>query len=493
MDATLEKQRQPHPPKAESPAEPLIPRVFEMLDYCQASSPDEHSAVAVARNLIDSQGTTLYNNTASLYEQIRGEAMTGRFSMRSHPSFESFQRQRQDLRQLKLLAESMDQAETVGGGVADYLFKLFEQEEDTEYSTPLSEISDNTAEIIQPHRKNTPIKNKIVGGLRAGDELLRGTIRRVGETIGRQKEKVQRALGSRAVRAAGLSLALVGSTIAASTVMEASKGVGQRQAIEATASAPNPEAPSDIFEGIPTKIIECEPGWTASLVGETIGQLAERNGVTAEQVISLNKLDANPVLSEQATCYNVTVEQQGATEVTVPKPVETQQSINLQELVKQVEEANRVAAEEARKAAEEAAAEARRRALLAPHAEWLNDERLDPRIVEVHKQLALRGHSFLVTSTKRNGSEYASRHNTGAAIDSVNINGAYLSYSGYDEAVLRYLDDAVELLPHGEGCQIGVPNQRYVNYVQKKAPDCYVFVDIGTAPHIHLAVSYESH
>lgn len=103
--------------------------------------------------------------------------------------------------------------------------------------------------------------------------------------------------------------------------------------------------------------------------------------------------------------------------------------------------------------------------------------------------------SFTLSSIKRDqalgvGAGNASLHLQGMAADisgSSGVNGVSFGYNGHDPRVQLFLDQVAATLP--AGCQIGVPNQAYVNATKPKAkPGCAVFVDRGTAPHIHLGV-----
>lgn len=104
-------------------------------------------------------------------------------------------------------------------------------------------------------------------------------------------------------------------------------------------------------------------------------------------------------------------------------------------------------------------------------------------------------HKFTISSMKRDsalsvGAGNKSLHLLGQAADisgSSGVNGVSFGYNGHNAKVQTFLDAAAAIMP--DGCQIGVPNQAYVNATKPKAkPGCLVFVDRGSAPHIHLGV-----
>lgn len=108
-------------------------------------------------------------------------------------------------------------------------------------------------------------------------------------------------------------------------------------------------------------------------------------------------------------------------------------------------------------------------------------------------------HKFTISSMKRDsalgvGAGNTSLHLIGKAADisgSSGVNGVAFGYNGHNAKVQSFLDAAAAIMP--DGCQIGVPNQAYVNATKRKAkPGCTVFVDAGTAPHIHLGVGSSS-
>lgn len=101
-----------------------------------------------------------------------------------------------------------------------------------------------------------------------------------------------------------------------------------------------------------------------------------------------------------------------------------------------------------------------------------------------------------ISSMKRGvisaGAGSASWHPKGRAVDfsgSSGINGVpESSYGAFHQEWQDFLNTAASILP--DGCQIGVPNSTYVERTKAVAkPNCMVFVDIGTAAHIHLGVS----
>ncbi len=113
---------------------------------------------------------------------------------------------------------------------------------------------------------------------------------------------------------------------------------------------------------------------------------------------------------------------------------------------------------------------------------------------EILQVLATLGQNnkFQISSLKRGGGG-TSRHNIGKAADLSlrhgGINGAtQQDYGTYNETITTFVKQAATLLP--PNCEIGLPNQRYVDAIKPVAkPGCYVFIDKGSAPHIHLAVA----
>lgn len=102
---------------------------------------------------------------------------------------------------------------------------------------------------------------------------------------------------------------------------------------------------------------------------------------------------------------------------------------------------------------------------------------------------------FRISSMKRDaalgvGAGNRSLHLVGRAVDisgSTGVNGVSFGYSGHNQVVQDFINSAVSAMP--AGCQVGVPNQTYVNKVREKyGRKCIVFVDLGSAPHIHLAI-----
>lgn len=106
---------------------------------------------------------------------------------------------------------------------------------------------------------------------------------------------------------------------------------------------------------------------------------------------------------------------------------------------------------------------------------------------------------FRISSLKRDqalsvGAGSKSLHLLGGAVDisgATGVNGVTFGYSGHNAIVQSFIDSAAAALSAMPGrCEVGVPNQTYVNKTKAKISDgCYVFVDTGTAPHIHLGVS----
>ena len=102
---------------------------------------------------------------------------------------------------------------------------------------------------------------------------------------------------------------------------------------------------------------------------------------------------------------------------------------------------------------------------------------------------------FTISSMKRDqalgvGAGNRSLHLSGRAVDfsgSAGVNGVSFGYNGHDATVQAFLDKAASVMP--PNCDIGVPNQAYVNATKPKVKSgCTVFVDRGSAPHIHLDV-----
>lgn len=103
-------------------------------------------------------------------------------------------------------------------------------------------------------------------------------------------------------------------------------------------------------------------------------------------------------------------------------------------------------------------------------------------------------HEYAISSLRRCttniGAGAQSRHCIGAAADisgAGGIDGTSFDYNGTEDVVLDFLALSAQLLE--AECEIGVPNSAYVNSVRPQAKSgCSVFVDTGTAPHIHLGV-----
>lgn len=119
---------------------------------------------------------------------------------------------------------------------------------------------------------------------------------------------------------------------------------------------------------------------------------------------------------------------------------------------------------------------------------------VSPNILSVVAALST-SNKFTISSLKRDqalgvGAGNSSLHLQGSAVDisgSAGINGVSFGYNGIDPAILSFAMSAAAALPGG--CQIGLPNQGYVNAIKPRAkPGCAVFVDKGSGAHIHLAV-----
>lgn len=96
-----------------------------------------------------------------------------------------------------------------------------------------------------------------------------------------------------------------------------------------------------------------------------------------------------------------------------------------------------------------------------------------------------QNHDYGISSLYRPGD--SGNHGKGLAVD-INpyIDGVTISYSSNDPKVQAFIDDGAKIL--GNGCENGVPNQRYVDETLKNGSKCEVFVDVGTGPHVHLSV-----
>lgn len=97
-----------------------------------------------------------------------------------------------------------------------------------------------------------------------------------------------------------------------------------------------------------------------------------------------------------------------------------------------------------------------------------------------------QNHTFSISSLYR-GPCSGSNHCTGHAVDiNPTIDGQTISYSGNNPKIQAFIDDAAKIL--GSNCENGVPNQQYVAKTKANGSKCEVFLDIGTGPHVHLAV-----
>lgn len=98
-----------------------------------------------------------------------------------------------------------------------------------------------------------------------------------------------------------------------------------------------------------------------------------------------------------------------------------------------------------------------------------------------------QNHTFGVSSLYR-GPCSGSNHCTGNAADiNPTIDGETISYTGHSSKIQAFIDDAAQIM-NGD-CENGVPNQTYVDKTRSGGSKCEVFVDEGTGPHVHLAVS----
>ncbi len=101
--------------------------------------------------------------------------------------------------------------------------------------------------------------------------------------------------------------------------------------------------------------------------------------------------------------------------------------------------------------------------------------------------------NFTISSMKRDSlllGNSTSLHLLGRAVDisgSSGIDGVTFGYNGNSPVIQAFLDQAAATLP--TNCQIGVPNQAYVNATQPKVKSgCNVFIDLGTGAHVHLGI-----
>lgn len=114
------------------------------------------------------------------------------------------------------------------------------------------------------------------------------------------------------------------------------------------------------------------------------------------------------------------------------------------------------------------------------------DTVLDDNIIKLIAALS-KEHTFTISSLFR-GPCSGSNHCVGKAVDiNPTIDGVPISYSGHNEKIQKFIDNAAKLL--GSSCENGVPNNTYVTRTKSNGSKCDVFVDKGTGPHIHLAVS----
>lgn len=111
---------------------------------------------------------------------------------------------------------------------------------------------------------------------------------------------------------------------------------------------------------------------------------------------------------------------------------------------------------------------------------------LDEKLIKMLAGLA-KTHDFGISSLYR-GPCSGSNHCTGKAAD-INpvIDGQTISYNGNNPKIQAFIDDAAKIM--GGNCENGVPNQAYVTKTKANGSKCQVFVDIGTGPHVHLAVA----
>lgn len=96
-------------------------------------------------------------------------------------------------------------------------------------------------------------------------------------------------------------------------------------------------------------------------------------------------------------------------------------------------------------------------------------------------------HKFGISSLYR-GPCNTSNHCAGKAADiNPTIDGQTISYTENNPKIQKFIDDAAKLL--GTSCENGVPNDEYVNKTKANGSKCEVFLDRGSGPHVHLAVS----
>lgn len=104
---------------------------------------------------------------------------------------------------------------------------------------------------------------------------------------------------------------------------------------------------------------------------------------------------------------------------------------------------------------------------------------------------------FTISSLKRDqalniGAGTRSLHLIGRAVDisgRSGVNGVTFGYTGHNATVQAFIDSTTSIMP--KGCQIGVPNQDYVKITKANAKNsnCYVFIDRGSAAHLHFGIS----
>ncbi len=109
---------------------------------------------------------------------------------------------------------------------------------------------------------------------------------------------------------------------------------------------------------------------------------------------------------------------------------------------------------------------------------------LDPNLIKLMATMA-QNHKFSITSLNRCPGQGGSQHCAGKAMDIGIIDGESISYSGHNSKIQKFLDDAAAVMK--APCEIGVPNGAYVSATSKNSK-CSVFIDIGSGPHVHLAV-----
>lgn len=109
---------------------------------------------------------------------------------------------------------------------------------------------------------------------------------------------------------------------------------------------------------------------------------------------------------------------------------------------------------------------------------------LDPDLIRLMATMA-QNHKFSITSLNRCPGQGGSQHCAGKAMDIGVIDGQSISYDGQNPKIQKFLSDAAAVMK--APCEIGVPNQGYVDATSKNSK-CSVFIDIGSGPHVHLAV-----